>query len=163
MTRFLPLFTFATAVTAMAAAAPQSAAQVDRRTATVNVRITVLPYATVELDQTSVQVTFVEGATYFGPVTVGGTVRCNVPVQLSARVTPPAGAPGTWVAETMVSSIGNAGVYHFSQLLSLSVSGLPAGVGGQSYPVLMQGQFAPNLGGIHTPLAGVVTLTVVPQ
>ena len=64
-------------------------------TATVDVLLTILPYAQITLTADTVQVTLPEGAAtaICDPVAVGGTVICNCAVSRFGNVTPPVGKP----------------------------------------------------------------------
>jgi len=132
-------------------------------TATVNVTITVLPYAEVCMDQTTLSVTISPGQTVYGPVYVGGTVTCNCPVMLFARIGPPAGAPGTWAADTMVARIAAPGVFYYGQLLRVVVWDIPSDYAGGSFGLQVSGRFAATMSQIPAPGVGEVMLTVVPE
>ena len=133
------------------------------KTATVAVTITILPYANVQLDVDHVDITLPPGPGSAGPVYVGGTIRTNVPATIYVRITAPQNAPGTWTAQPEVRELPSAGVYRLDTLLQIMVWDLPSGSLGHTYTVLTQGQFAPTVGGVQTPGAGVVIVTVVPQ
>ena len=143
------------------AAAGQSTA-----TATVNVRITVLPYAEVTLDVQSMSVTISQGRTSWS-VSIGGTVVCNCPVSLSADVTPPPTAPAgwTWSASTKVAKISTPGSHEFrgtgNQLLTVTAAGDAAAAG--SFDLTFTGQGLPRGSTPGTPGAGEVIVTVVPD
>jgi hypothetical protein len=135
-------------------------------TATVNVTITVMPYASVTLSQqTPLTVTISEGQTNWS-VAVGGTVLCNCPVSLSAAITPPAGAPigWTWTAATKVAAISTPGSHDYTsagnKLLTVTVTGNPSPGG---FDLAFTGQGLPGGSTPATPAAGYVVVTVMPQ
>jgi hypothetical protein len=145
------------------AAATAGAAQ---DTATVDVAITVLPYASVTLSQQGQTVTISSGQTDWS-VAVGGTVVCNCPVSLSAAITPPADAPAdwTWTASTKVAEISTGGLHVYSSSPGselLTVSGRSGAAGG-SYNLAFTGQGLPHGSTPATPAAGTVVVTVMPQ
>ena len=131
-------------------------------TATVDVTITVLPYAQVTIDQTTLNVTITAGSTTYGPVYVGGTVLCNCPVMLFARITPPDGAPGAWTADTEVARITAPGFFQFGQLLRVIVWDIPTNYAGGSFDLQVSGHSAPTIAEIPAPGVGEVMVTVVP-
>ena len=130
-------------------------------TATVNVTLTILPYASVTLSQqTPLTVTISGGQTNWS-VAVGGTVLCNCPVSLSAAITPPAGAPAgwTWIASTKVATIDTAGTHNYNELLTVTVTGDPDT---GSFSLTPTGQGLPKGSTPATPTAGNVVVTVMP-
>jgi hypothetical protein len=132
--------------------------------ATVNVTITVLPYASVTLtQQTPLTITIAGGQTTYGPVYVGGTITCNCPVMLYARIGPPAGAPGVWSADSMVARIGTPGVFYYGQLLRVVVWNIPSDYKGGSFGLQVSGRFAATMAQVPNPGVGEVMVTVVPE
>ena len=144
----------------LCAAAPGGAATTN---ATVNVTITVLPYAEVRLDQTTLNVTIAEGATVYGPLYVGGTIVSNCPVMVFARINPPVGAPGLWTADTQVARMEAPGVLYFGQLLRVIVWDIPSGYGGGQFTLDVTGHSAVTVSQVPTPNVGEVIVTVVPE
>ena len=134
-------------------------------TATVDVTATILPFAQVSLDKATVDITitFSETTTVYGPVYVGGTVLCNCPVLLFARVNPPAGAPGVWQADTEVTRVENPGVFYFGLLLRVIVWDISAGSGSMDFTLDVTGQSAATISEIPSPDVGEVVVTVVPE
>ncbi|MCY2924076.1 MAG: hypothetical protein NT031_01315 [Planctomycetota bacterium] len=141
----------------LCAAAPADAAT----TATVNVSITVMPYAEVRMDRTSVEIAIPAGVTYYGPVYVGGTVVCNCETMLFALITKPDGAPGNWVTYP-VSATKQPSQGHDPHLIGITVLLIPAGFTGWTGTLNVSGKSVQNPGQIGTPAAGEVVLTVVP-
>ena len=139
-----------------AAAAPAAT------TASVNVTIRVLPFAEVRMDQATLNVTITGDSATYGPVYVGGTIVSNCPVTVFARIRPPAGAPGTWSADTQVSTISGPGVYYFGQLLRVIVWDIPSGSSG-TFSLDVAGRGAATLSQVPSPNVGEVVVTVVPQ
>ena len=146
----------------LCAATPTGAAT----TATVNVTITVLPFASVTLSQeTPLTVTISQGQTTWS-VAVGGTVLCNCPVSLFAAVTPPTGAPGgwTWNASTRVATIETGGVYDYTgtgnELLTVTAEGSEANAG--TFSLTFTGQSLPKGSTPASPPEGNVVVTVMP-
>ena len=134
-------------------------------TTTVTVKLTILPYAEVTLDQSTlnVTITFAETRTVYGPVYVGGTIMCNCPVMVFARINPPWGAPGVWTAETMIAKVENPGVFYFGQLLRVVVWDIPAGSGSMNFTLDVTGRSVPTISQVPTPDVGEVMVTVVPE
>ena len=132
-------------------------------TATVNFTITVLPYAEIILDKTTLNVTITAGQTSYGPVYVGGTIVCNCPVMVFARVNPPAEAPGAWSADTQVASLGSPGVFQFGQLLRVVVWDIPSNYTGGSFDLQVSGRSAATISQVPSPNVGEVMVTVVPE
>ena len=131
-------------------------------TATVNITITVLPYAEVQLDHATLQVTIAQNSITYGPVYVGGTVTCNCAVLLYAGINPPTGAPGTWTAGARADTI-TPGVHYYNDLLSVAVKNIDSGYQGGTFNLTVTGNSTakgaplPDLG------SNVLMLTVVPQ
>jgi hypothetical protein len=140
------------------AAATAGAAQ---DTATVDVAITVMPFAEVSLDRTSVEIAIPEGVTFYGPVYVGGTVFCNCSTTLFTCITKPAGAPGNWssypVSETKQPAQG-----YDANLLRIMVLNIPEPLTGWTFTLNVSGKNVQNPGQIGTPAPGEVILTVMP-
>lgn len=143
-----------------------AAASAGTTTATVNVTITVMPYASVTLSQEGPRtVTISEGQTNWS-VAVGGTVVCNCPVSLSAAITPPAGAPVGWIwtAKTTVDAISTSGNHDYTsegnKLVTVRVTGDPTP---GSFDLIFNGQGLPKGSTPATPAAGYVVVTVMPQ
>ena len=146
----------------LCAATPTGAAT----TATVNVTITVLPFASVTLSQeTPLTVTISQGQTTWS-VAVGGTVLCNCPVSLSAAITPPADAPAgwTWSASTKVATISTPGIHVYTsggnELLTVSGGGSEANAG--TFSLTFTGQSLPKGSTPASPPEGNVVVTVMP-
>ena len=142
------------------AAAGQSTA-----TATVNVWITVLPYAEVTLDARSMSVTISQGQTSWS-VSIGGTVVCNSPVSLFASVTPPPTAPAgwTWSASTKVATLtpgSHAFTTEGNKLLTVTAVGRAAAAG--SFDLTFTGQGLPRGSTPGTPGTGEVIVSVIPD
>lgn len=124
--------------------------------ATVDIKLTIEPYAKVTLDDTSVQIKIPVGASSVGPVYLGGTVETNCDITVSAVISPPSGAPpGTWQVAIAGTPFGS-GTHHNSQLLSVTVS---EGEGGATYYDLTL--IAKALGESQTPSAGQVVVTIM--
>lgn len=141
---------------ATAAADPQT-------TVTVNVTITVVPYAQVQLDQTTLNITITAGSATADSLYVGGTVVCNCPVMLFARVNPPAGAPGVWTTDMLVTRINTPGVFQFGELVRVIVWDIPLEYAGGSFDLDVSGHFAPTISQSPSPGIGEVMVTIVPQ
>jgi len=152
-------------VLAAGLSAAPALAETTSATATVQVTITVLPYAQVSLDKATpdVTMTFSETTTVYGPVYVGGTITCNCPVLLFARVNPPAEAPGDWTADTEVARVENPGVFYFGHLLRVIVWDIPPGTGSLNFTLDVTGQSAAMISEIPSPDVGEVMVTVVPE
>ena len=148
---------FAVAAVALAVTLPAGPALAGETmdTATVDVTITVLPYAEVRMDQATLDVTIAEGSTTYGPVYLSGTVVCNCPVMLFAEIEPPAGAPGSWYATAMVLDVGDPGVHVFEQLVRIVVVNASPGYSGTLD--ILDG----SLGEYPSPEAGQVVITVM--
>jgi len=134
-------------------------------TAAVDVTITVLPYAQVTLDETTldVTITFAETETVWGPVYIGGTIVCNCPVMVFARVNPPAEAPGVWQADTMVARVEVPGLFQYGNLLRVVVWDIPAGSGSMNFTLGVTGRSAATISEVLPPNLGEVVVTVVPE
>jgi len=130
-------------------------------TATANVWLTIQPYAKVTLDSTSVEIIIPGGATYYGPVYVGGTVVCNCSTTLFTRIAKPDGAPGDWYSYP-VSEIKQPGQGHDPQLLRIMVLSIPQPFGGWTCTLNVSGESVQDPGQVGTPAPGEVILTVVP-
>lgn len=157
------VFTIIAALALFLAASAGSMQAGTTGTATVKVTVTVLPYAEVTLYESHLDITLPAGPANYGPVYVGGTVICNCPVSLFARVTKPPGAPGDWEAAAMEGRVGTPGIHHFNLLLRIVVWNIPAGEGGGDWLLKVEGKKADGLGGVVTPPAGEATITVVPE
>jgi hypothetical protein len=148
----------------LCAAAPADAATTS---ATVDVTITVLPYASVTLSQQGPLTVTIGAEQTKWSVAVGGTVVCNCPVSLSAAITPPAGAPAgwTWTASTKVAAISTGGLHVYTsegnELLTVSGEGSAAAAG--SFNLSFTGQGLPYGSTPVPPTAGNVVVTVMPQ
>lgn len=154
---------FAVAVVALAVILPAGTAPAEAPvTATVDVMLEILPYVEVTLDQVSVEIEIPAGATYFGPVYVGGTVVSNCSTMLFARITKPDLAPGVWVAAPASLVIPEGGVHYDEHLLQIMVYDIPAGFTGWTWTVDLSGKSAATPGDVETPPAGWATITVVP-
>ncbi len=126
-------------------------------TATVDVMLTILPYAEVTLDSPTVTVTLPEEGGNSQPVYVGGSVTTNCSVMLFADIEPPAGAPGSWYATLMVPDVDQPGAYIFGQLMRIVVLNVPGGHGGNVELDVL----GSSLGGYPTAEAGQVVITVM--
>ena len=113
--RILAIAAVALAVTLPAGPAP---AGETPATATVDVTITVLPYAEVRFDEGTLPIDLVDSS---GTFSAGGQVWCNCSVQLTAVVYPPPGATGTWTAITVPDTI-EPGMHPYDDLLTISIS-----------------------------------------
>ena len=131
-------------------------------TVTVNVTLTILPYAEVQLPA-SVDFALPPGPASGVTVNVAGSVLCNCPVGVYVRMTPPAGAPGTWNAYPSVLSISAGGSHHLDPLLRIVVWDIPALFTGGTFNIKLTGATAAGVGEIKTPGAGEVIVTVVPD
>ena len=131
-------------------------------TATVDVKLTIQPYAQVTLDRTSVEIAIPKGVTVYGPVYVGGTVFCNCSTTLFSRITKPDGAPGDWssypVSETKLPAQG-----YDAHLLRIMIWKIPEWFTGWTFTLNVSGKSVQNPGQIGTPAPGEVILTVMPQ
>ncbi len=128
--------------------------------ATVPVTVEVLPFAEVSLSESTMSVTLDEvGGTF--EQTVGAEVRCNVPVDIAADVTPPEGAPGTWTASTDVTSINQGGIHAYASLLRIRVENY--GANGGTWQLALQGDSAADVTEVITPPMGTAIVTVIPQ
>lgn len=145
----------------LCAAAPAGAAT----SATVNVTITVLPYASVTLSQEGPLTVTIGPQETSWSVAVGGTVVCNCPVSLSAAIASvqPGAAPGwTWSAATNVTQISTPGINVYTSLLTVSGGG-SALAAGSSFSLTFTGQGLPKGPTPAPPTAGNVVVTVMPQ
>ena len=133
-------------------------------TATVNVTLSILPYAEVHLDQTTLNVTIPAGQTCYGPVYVGGTVECNSSTTLFTRITKPPGAPGLWQSYPL-SETRQPGQGHDPYLLRIMVWDIvwPEGSADWTSALKVSGESVQDLGEVRTPAAGEVVLTVMPK
>lgn len=134
-------------------------------TKTAPVSLTILPYAEVLLAQTNVAVELPPAGPATVNVDIAGSVICNTGVSLFARVTKPAGAPGTWTAsadpEGSIGTITTAGTYQASKLLRITVV-LGSTESGGEFGLAVSGQSSTSESAIPAPPAGTATLTVVP-
>jgi hypothetical protein len=133
------------------------------QTASVDVTITVLPYAQVSLDQATLNITIAGGQTIYGPMYVGGTVVCNCPVLLFARIQPKSWAPGVWTAEAEVARIDSPGVIFYGHLLRVVVWDIPSDYPGGSFTLQVSGHSVRTISEVPSPASGEVIVTVVPQ
>jgi len=124
--------------------------------ATVNVTITVLPFAEVRMDSENVEVYLPAGGGNSQPVYVGGTVTANCSVMLLAEIKAPSGAPGRWFATPMVAEVAHPGT-HFDRLVRINVLDVPPGYGGN---VSIQ-VFGSKLGETPMPNPGQVVVTLM--
>ena len=139
------------------------------KSATVNVAITVLPYASVTLNESSRTITISEAKTTL-TVEVGGTVTCNCNVRLYSVMANPTGVTSgwAWTATTKVGSgVLTPGTYAYTgtgnNLLTVIGSGSEVTSGevaltfaGQSLP---KGSSPPE----GSSPAGSVLVTVIPD
>lgn len=154
---------FAVAAVALAVtlpAAPASAAGLGDPV-TTNLTATILPYAKVTLDETSVEIIIPAGATSFGPVYVGGTVVCNCSTMVFTRITKPVGAPGIWWSQPARSDL-EAGEHYYANLLQIGVWDIPVGGLGWTSTLVVSGESVETTDDIETPAPGEVIVTVVP-
>ena len=126
-------------------------------TATVDVMLTILPYAEVTLDSPTVTVTLPEEGGNSQPVYVGGSVTTNCSVMLFADIEPPAGAPGSWYATLMVPQVDQPGFHEFAQLVRINVLNIPPGPGGS----VTLDALGSSLGGYPTAEGGQGVITVM--
>ena len=147
----------------LAASATPALADGDKHTATVQVTISVLPYAEINLYQTRLDVIIPAGQTTYGPIYIGGAVICNCPVILFARITKPLNAPGDWEAVPNPGEINDPGVHPYDDLLGIMIRNIPPGLTLQNWPLNVNGKKAGNPGGVVQPPAGEATITVVPK
>jgi hypothetical protein len=140
----------------LCAAAPAVASS---DTATVDVTATILPYAQVTLDVTSLSIIIPAGVTSYGPVYVGGTVLCNSSTTLFTRITKPEGAPGDWQSYP-VSEKKQPGEGYDPNLLRIMIWDIPDT--GWTFELKVSGESVQNSSDVRTPAAGEVVLTVVP-
>jgi len=124
-------------------------------TATVNITVTVLPFAEVSVDSGTVQVTLPDAGGSSDSVYVGGTVTCNCSVMLFADVEPPEEAVGQWYATLMVPE-AQPGV-HVGDLVRINVLNIPPGHGAD----INLGVLGSKLGENPIPQAGQVVITVM--
>jgi hypothetical protein len=155
------LLTLIGAVVMLVSFAPGSARAETLDTATVQVTLTILPYAKVTLSTYTVKVTlpFDAPVATCDPPVVGGTIICNCPVTLFGNVTPPAGAPGIWGVTLKTAHIENPGEHVFADLFEIIV--INSGAGGyfndEVYDTAVSSDFA-TVGE-----EGVVVITAIPQ
>lgn len=123
-------------------------------TATVNVTITVLPYAKVAFDQETLDIDLGEGNTG-GTFYAGATLSCNCDVTLTAAVEKPTDATGTWTAQAQLNW-ADPGVFYSATLLEISISGETPGYG--TFLTLLDGTLVTELPTLE---AGQATITVM--
>lgn len=124
--------------------------------ATVDIKLTIEPYAEVTLDSDTVTVTLPADGGSSVPVYVGGTVTANCSVMLFVDIEPPV-AVGDWYATLMVPDVDQPGVHVFGQLVRIVVRNIPAGHGGG----VELGVIGSKLGDSPTAQAGQVVITVM--
>ena len=148
---------FAVAAVALAVTLPAGLAPAGETpaTATVDVAITVIPYAEVRMDQATLSVTIAADSTTYGPVYLSGMIACNCSVMVFAEIEPPAGAPGSWYASAMVVEVDEPGVHVIDQLVRIVVTNASPGYSGTLD--ILDG----SLGQSVTPTAGQVVVTVM--
>ena len=134
-------------------------------TATVDVMLTILPYAEVTVDPTA-DVYLPDAGGKSEVVYVAGTVTCNCPVILFADIEPPEGAPGDWYA-TLKQGDVEPGLHVFSDyLVRINVQNVPSEEyeGEYDEPITLQ-ILGSKLGQYPTPQAqaGQVVVTVMQQ
>ena len=140
------LLTLIGAVVMLVSFTPGSARAETSATATVDILLTILPYAEIEFYTDTVQVTLPQGAATAtcDPAVIGGSVICNCPVNLFGNITPPAFAPGTWGVALATNLIENPGEHVFDDLFEISVlnSGTGGYFAGQEYGMVVSSDIA---------------------
>ncbi|MBT3201624.1 MAG: hypothetical protein HN350_17110 [Phycisphaerales bacterium] len=155
------LATLLLAVTMMAVV-PEANAATATNTATVDVSITVMPYAEIQMDDATLNVTIAADSTTYGPIYLSGTVKCNHAVTLLASIEPPAGAPeGSWsanMASGVAAVVSEPGVHAINNLVEVEIilTNAPGADYSDTLNILTGG-----LGESVTPQAGQVVVTVV--
>ena len=87
-------------------------------TATVDIMLTILPYAEVRFDNETLDINLKGGTS--GTFSAQGEIWCNCSVVLTANVYKPAGATGQWIPTTIADTI-EPGVHTGLQLLTISI------------------------------------------
>lgn len=104
------------------AANPDGSWDETSATATVDISLTILPYAEVRFDKDTLTIKKLkQDSDKSQKFHAKGQVWCNCPVKLTADVRKPAGAMGTWTPKTVRGTI-EPGKHEYKHLLTISIS-----------------------------------------
>lgn len=141
------------------AAAPALAGETPT-TATVDILLTISPYAEVFLHREIVKVRLPKyGGTKV--LEIGGAIVTNCPVMLSAAIQKPEGAPGNWYVTVLVPEITELGFHEFEELMRVEILDIPP-KDKEEKPIFYDLELVGSkLGEFPTPQAGQLVVTVM--